>query len=429
MWILFLVFPSFVLIGSTVIAVLCNERRPLVLLCLGGMVGMIATSLALSLLGLLVGFAVATWLVFALLALGGLAAIVYWWRSRLWQAGMDVSWKYVVLLLVLAVHFGVVAAVAWQYAIGAGVELDNLMVYSAFPASMARGDIPVVNPYQPDQLLTYRLPYHVLGAFAARLADRPAPEVLTLLNAALLAFFFLGAAGLGLASRIGPWHAIAAAALFLTIGIFHWLHLLQVISLENAAFNHHTMVTLYLRSSLGIALTKGLKNASLTYGHLVVFCSLTLYLYAWRSAGWRCTVLPLVTGVLLGHLAAASETWFAALAAVLLVDVAIRLVVSGQVSYGALSRVAGTALALIDTAILSPGVLFARVSGETTINMGVQFRGAHVLAAIGALLQGDEFHIGPEVWEPLIRQDFARFGDYCRLQSWRYCTSGIPGTG
>ena len=106
MWILFLILPSFVLIGSTIIAILCNERRPLVLLCLGGMVGMVATSIALSLLGLLAGIGIATWVVLALLAVGGLAAAVYWWRAQLWQGGLDVSRKYVFLLLVLAGHFG-----------------------------------------------------------------------------------------------------------------------------------------------------------------------------------------------------------------------------------------------------------------------------------------------------------------------------------
>ena len=165
MWIVVLILPAFVLIGSTVIAVLCNERRPLVLLSLGGMVGMVATSLALSLLGLLVGIALATWLVFSVLVLGGLAGAVYWWRARLWQGGLDVSWKYVFLLLVLAGHFGVVAAVSWQYSVGAGVELDNLFSRSAFTSTIARGNFPVFNPYQPDQLLTYRLAFFILGGF------------------------------------------------------------------------------------------------------------------------------------------------------------------------------------------------------------------------------------------------------------------------
>ena len=175
MWIFCLLIPSFVLAGSASIAILCRERRPMVLLCFGGMVGLVATSIALSWLGLLVGIANATWMVFVLLVCGGLAATVYWWRSRLLQAEKAVSWKYVVLLLVLALHFGVVAAVSWQFAVGAGVELDSLFAHSAFTSTISRGNFPVANPYQPDQLLTYRLTYHLLGAFVVRLADQPAP--------------------------------------------------------------------------------------------------------------------------------------------------------------------------------------------------------------------------------------------------------------
>ena len=407
MWIFALILPLFVLVGSAVIAILCDERRPLVLLCLGGMVGMIATSIALSLLGLLFGIVVATWLVLALLLLGGLAAIVYWWRSRLWQAGRDVSWKYVFLLLVLAMHFGVVAAVSWQYAIGPGVEIDNLIAYSTFPSSIARGNYPVVNPYQPDQLLAYRLPYHVLGAFASRLANQAAPVVLTLLNAALFTFLFLGAVGMGLASRFGPWQTMLAGALFLTVGDFQWLLLSQLSSLEYTDFNQHTLVTAYLRDTIGLALANSVKNASLTYGHLVVFCWLTLYIYASGTVGWRRTALPLATGVVLGHLAAAGETWLAALTAALLVDLAIRLVMSRQASYESMLRFAGAAVAFITTAVLSPGILFARLFGGIVSDPGIQFKGWHILHYRTARLDSKGQFLNAEVWTPLLQPEFA----------------------
>ena len=406
MWILFLILPSFVLIGSAIIAILCNERRPLVLLCLGGMVGMVATSIALSLLGLLVGIALATWVVLTLLLLGGLAAAVYWWRAQLWQGGLDVSRKYVFLLLVLAGHFGVVAAVSWQYSVGAGVELDNLFARSAFTSTIARENFPVANPYQPDQFLPYRLAFYVLGAFLARLANQPAPEALSMLSAALFALLFLSAAGLGLAARFGAWRSLLAAALFLTIGDFQWLQLSQMAGLENSDFNQHTMATRYLRDSAGPALANSLKKASLTYGHLVVFCGLTFYIYGRRLEGWRRTALALATGVVVGHLAAASETWFAAMAAALLVDLAIRLAVSRRISYQDVLRVAAAAAALIVSAIVSPGILFARAFGGPIGDPGIQFKGLHVFDYRVSRLDGNGEGLIAHEWAPLLQAEF-----------------------
>ena len=403
MWILFLILPSFVLIGSAIIAIICNERRPLVLLCLGGMVGMVATSIALSLLGLLAGIGIATWVVLTLLLLGGLAAAVYWWRAQLWQGGLDVSRKYVFLLLVLAGHFGVVAAVSWQFAVGAGVELDSLFTHSAFSSTISRGNFPVANPYQPENLLTYRLTYHVLGAFTARLAGVPAPEALTVLTGALYTLLFLGAVGVGLASRFGPGQTLLAAALFFVLGDFRWLQLAQLASLEHSDFNHYTLVTSYLQDSVGPALTKGLENVSLTYGHLVVFCGLALYIYGWQAEGWRRSALPLATGVVLGLLAAASETWFAALAVALLVDLARRLIAYRKVCYRSILRVSSAVIALVVTAVFSPGVLFARLFGGTEVDAGVQFKGSHILHYRSARLDTNEYRVEAEVWVPLLQ--------------------------
>ncbi len=404
MWTFFLLIPSFVLVGSACIAILCRERRPMVLLCLGGMVGLVATSIALSWLGLLVGIANATWMVFLLLVCGGLAAAVYWWRSRLLQTELAVSRKYLVLLLALALHFGVVAAVSWQYSVGAGVKLESLLHHSTFTSTIARGNFPVANPFQPDQLLTYRLTYHLLGAFVTRLAGLPAPEVLTWLTAALYIFLFLGAVGLGLAARCGPWRTLLAAALFLTVGGFRWLQLALLAGLDNSDYNQFTLVTAYLRGSVGPTLANAW-NVSLGYGYLVVFCGLTLYIYAWRAEGRRRTALALATGVVLGHLAAASETWFAALAAALLVDLAIRFVTSRPVSYKNILRVAGAATALIVTAISNPGILFASLLNGATIDSGLQFKGANILRYKISELNTH----GADVWESLFQSDLVWF--------------------
>ena len=214
MWIFSVLIPSFVLVGSTSVAVLCNERRPLVLLCLGGMVGMVLTGIILSVAALLLGIAVATWVMLVLLVSGSLAGAVYWWKSGLLQSQESFSWKYVVLLLVLASHFGLVAAVSWKFAVGPGGNGDNLFVHSAYTTSIARGNYPAVNPYRPDQLLAYRLTFHLLAAFATRLADQSAPEVLAWLNGALFAFLFLGVNGLGRAFNSRPLADVAGGVGF-----------------------------------------------------------------------------------------------------------------------------------------------------------------------------------------------------------------------
>ena len=379
MWIFSVLFPSFVLVGSTCIAVVCGERRPIVLLSIGGMVGLVATGIVLSWLALLFGIAVATWLTFILLTSGGLAAAVYWWRSRLLKDETEVSWKYVVLTLVLAAHFGLVAAVSWQSAVGAGGVPDSLYAHSAFAASISRGNFPVVNPYQPDQLLTYRLTYHLLGAFVIRLTGQPAPEVLAWLTGVLFVFLFLGANGMGRAARLGSWRTLLAAVLFLTVSRAQWAHLPQLVSLENLRYNHHVLVSDYLPGALGPALSTKVQNVSLSYGFLVMLCVVTFYLYTWRAVGTRRTFLAVATGVALGHLLAAAESWFAALAAALVVDIVGRYLFSRKLTYANLSRLAAAAIALIVTAFTSPGILMARLLNGAGGSLELQFKGDRLL--------------------------------------------------
>ena len=177
-------------------------------------------------------------------------------------------------------------------------------------------------------------------------------------------------------------------------------------SLENSDFNQHTMVTGYLRDSAGPALANSLKKASLTYGHLVVFCGLTFYIYGRRMEGWRRTALALATGVVVGHLAAASETWFAVLAAALLVDLAIRLAVSRRISYQDVLRVAAAAAALIVSAIVSPGILFARAFGGPIGDPGIQFKGLHVFDYRVSRLDGNGEGLIAHEWAPLLQAEF-----------------------
>ena len=403
MWIFGFLIPSFVLVGSAGIAVLCNERRPLVLLCLGGMVGMVLTGMVLSVVALLAGIPAATWLTLALLVSGGLAGAVYWWRTGLPRAPESVSWKYVLLLLVLGGHFGLVAAVSWQLSIGAGGNPDNLFVHSAYTSGIARGNFPVVNPYNPDQLLAYRLTFHLLGGFATRLADQSAPEVLAWLNGAVFAFLFLGANGLGRACNLGPWRTLLAASVLMAVSDLRWAPLLANVGPENATFSHSVLVLDMLHEAVGYVLTNTYINVSVVFGFLVMVCALALYLFSLRAAGKRRTILALATGLTLGYLAAAAESWFAVLAAVLCIDIAARSLLLKRFRYADALRLvcAGGCMALF--AVISPGILFARVFGGVDSDLGPVFRGERLFQVPPGLMYGNV------EWVPLQESGFLWF--------------------
>ena len=338
-----------------------------------------------------------------LLVSGGLAGAVYWWKSGLLQSEKAVSWKYLVLLLVLAGHFGLVAAVSWQFSVGAGGNPDNLLSHSTYTASIARGNFPVVNPYKPDQLLTYRLTFHLLGAFATRLADQSAPEVLTWLYGVLFAFLFLGVNGLGRAFCLGPWRTLLAASVLMAVSDLRWVRLWESAGLEDPAFNNVALVLGVLAEVVGVALTNTYINVSLVYGFLVVVCVMALYLFTLRTEGKRRTILALATGVTLGYLAAAAESWFAALAAVLCIDVGARFLLSKRFQYADGLRIASAASAMALFAVISPGILFARVFGGVDNDLGLAFRGNRLFHVPPGLVYGKA------EWVPLMESDFLWF--------------------
>ncbi len=403
MWIFGVLIPSFVLVGSTSIAALCNERRPLVLLCLGGMVGMVLTGIVLSIAALLLGIAVATWVTLVLLVSGSLAGAVYWWKTGLLQSKETVSWKYIALLLVLAGHFGLVAAVSWQFAAGAGGNGDNLFVHSAYTTSIARGNYPAVNPYRPDQLLAYRLPFHLLAAFVTRLADQSAPEVLAWLNAALFAILFLGVNGLGRAFNLGPWRTLLASSALMAVGDLRWVHIAASAGLENPSFSHTALIANMLRGAVGLVMTNTYINVSIVFGFLVMVCAVAFYLFSLRAKGNRRTILVLAIGAMMGYLAAATESWFAALAAVLCVDIGARVLLAKRIRYADALRIAGAAGVMALLAIVSPGILFARVFGGVQSELSPAFRGSRLFQVPPGMVYGKA------EWVPLLESDFLWF--------------------
>lgn len=403
MWILGLLILLFVVVGSASIAVLCNERRPLVLLCLGGMAGMVLTGITLSVFALPTGIAVATWITLALLVSGGLAGAFYWWKAGLLQAEEAVSWRYTLLLFVLAGHFGLVAAVSWQSSVGAGGNPDNLFVHSAYTASIARGNYPAVNPYNPEQLLAYRLTFHLLGAFATRLAEQAAPAVLAWLNGAVFAFLFLGVNGLGRAFNLGAWRTLLAASALMAVSDLRWVRILQNVGPENPSFNQSALVAEMLRSAVEFVLTNTYINVSIVFGFLVLVCAAALYLYSLRAEGNRRTVLALATGVTLGYLAAAAESWFAVLAAVFCIDIGARFLHSRSWRYADVLRIVGAGGGMALFAVVSPGILYARLFGGVHNDLGLAFRGERLFHVPPGLMYGKV------AWAPLLETDFLWF--------------------
>ena len=385
-WILGFLIPFSVLVGSASVAILCNERRPLVLLSLGGPVGLVMTGIVLAWLALLVGIAAAVWVTLIFLVSGGLAALVYWRRLRLLRGEPLVTRRYVVVLCVLAIHFGVVGAVSWQHSVGAGSVAYTLHADSALTTTIARGNFPVVNPYQPDYLLAFHLAYHLLGAFVTRLADQSAPQALTWLNAALFAFLYLGAVGLGQAARLGAWRTLLAATLTMAIGAPYWVGLPRVANIDNPSNNSQSVVTTLLPEAplgtLGANALTVTGNMSLVYGYLILICVLALYVYTWRAQGVRRTLLALATGATLGYLVAPAESVFVPLAAALLVDIAVRLLFVGRPSSTDLLRFAGASGAMLITALTSPGIVFARVFGDAVSDPGIQINHAHLFQLV-----------------------------------------------
>ena len=101
-------------------------------------------------------------------------------------------------------------------------DVGTLYMHSGLVAGIARGNFPVVNPFEPDFDLQYRVTLHTLGAGAVDLLDVLTPAVMPHLVAAVALVLVLTLFG-ALASHLGPGWALGGAAVAYAWGPLYWL--------------------------------------------------------------------------------------------------------------------------------------------------------------------------------------------------------------
>jgi len=101
-------------------------------------------------------------------------------------------------------------------------DAGTLYMHSGLVAGIARGNFPVVNPFEPDYPLQYRVALHTLGAGAVDLLDVLTPAVMPHLVASMAVVLVLTLYG-ALAGRIGPGWALGGAAVAYAWGPLYWL--------------------------------------------------------------------------------------------------------------------------------------------------------------------------------------------------------------
>ncbi len=101
-------------------------------------------------------------------------------------------------------------------------DAGTLYMHSGLVAGIARGNFPVVNPFEPDYALQYRVALHTLGAGAVDLLDVLTPALMPHLVASTAVVLVLTLYG-ALAGRIGPGWALGGAGVAYAWGPLYWL--------------------------------------------------------------------------------------------------------------------------------------------------------------------------------------------------------------
>lgn len=101
-------------------------------------------------------------------------------------------------------------------------DAGTLYMHSGLAAGIARGNFPVVNPFEPDFALQYRVTLHTLGAGAVDLLDVLTPAVMPHLVASVAVVLMLTLYG-ALAGPIGSGWALGGALVAFAWGPLYWL--------------------------------------------------------------------------------------------------------------------------------------------------------------------------------------------------------------
>ena len=123
---------------------------------------------------------------------------------------------------VLSVLVYLSALAFWAEGTVGRADVGTMYLHSGLVAGIARGNFPVVNPFEPDFDLQYRVTLHTLGAGAVDLLDVLTPSVMPHLVASVAVVLVLTLYG-ALAGRLTSAWALGGAAVAYAWGPLYWL--------------------------------------------------------------------------------------------------------------------------------------------------------------------------------------------------------------
>ena len=122
---------------------------------------------------------------------------------------------------VLSVLVYLSALAFWAEGTVGRADVGTMYLHSGLVAGIARGNFPVVNPFEPDFDLQYRVTLHTLGAGAVDLLDVLTPSVMPHLVASVAVVLVLTLYG-ALAGRLSSAWALGGAAVAYAWGPLYW---------------------------------------------------------------------------------------------------------------------------------------------------------------------------------------------------------------
>ena len=327
----------------------------------------------------------------------GLAAVlgVAWASVRRVEREAPAKWTWdldmpTTLALAAVGLFSATGAYAlWTASLWGGISHENLFQHTGLVSMLTTEPDTLRHQLEPDHPLSYRLGYHYVAAAAARIGGLQSATALGGLTvmAAVLGSLTICAA---VARHTSVWAGLLAAVAYHAGGSVLWISGTLPPAGNGSALER--LITTLERLPGGLthpgpaAQLAGI-NGSLVFGYMLAPLAFWGYVEAFRASGRRAIALAAVAAVLLGTLAAAAESLFAVVAAVVLADVARRFVGLGSARRPASVPLIVFAALLALIGASAAGLLAVDASaGEVRGRLGVAFSGARVLQAPTAAL-------------------------------------------
>ncbi len=204
-------------LGYLVAARLLGAPSRLSRAALGTGVGLVALGLPLLWLPRVLPVGGALLLTGALCALGALGL-----RRRPAPAVRADDLAFVAGFLVVAALAYLSALAFWFEGTAGRADVGALYFHSGLATGIARGNFPVINPFEPDFALKYRVTLHTLAAGVIDLLDAQTRDVMPHVVAAT-AVLAIGSVYGALAALVRPGWALGGAALSYAWGPLYWL--------------------------------------------------------------------------------------------------------------------------------------------------------------------------------------------------------------